>query len=163
MLEASIADITRVLGQMDAGVGGAAASEKRHHGSSGRGASGGGVSAVGAGGSATPPEGDPDPKSRFQSLKERLAKQAKGEFKRKDFVKGDKVDLDRFTQRQSQSGQRARQVDPRTGDYLDYDYAAKSGRAHGGSYWKLYSRRNEPLGAFTEEGVYLRPITKPKG
>jgi len=92
MLEASIADITRVLGQMDAGVAtGATGWEKRRSdasSSSARGVSGGGVSAGGAGGSnATPPEGDPDPrkgerkttgqhKADFRSVKEKLSGKA---------------------------------------------------------------------------------------
>jgi hypothetical protein len=92
---------------------------------------------------------DEDPNTKEQEV-----------YKKKNFERGDKVDLKRFSKRVSQSGQKARYEDPKTGDYLEKDFAAGTGREHGGSFWKAYTRKGDPLGAFTKDGRFLRQITK---
>jgi hypothetical protein len=76
------------------------------------------------------------------------------ETKKSNFEKGDRIDLSRFSNRVAQSGEPARLVDSKSGEYIVKDLAG--GRAHGGSYWKLCSKYGERIATFTEEGVFLR-------
>jgi hypothetical protein len=79
-----------------------------------------------------------------------------GKFKKSNFEKGDKIDVSRFSSRVSQSSGPAKLEDPKSGEYLVKDLAAGSGKEHGGSYWKLFSKSGERVATFTQEGVFLR-------
>ncbi|MBP9829450.1 MAG: hypothetical protein KBD04_05405 [Proteobacteria bacterium] len=76
-------------------------------------------------------------------------------YKKSNFEKGDKIDIERFSNRISQSGG-PKLEDPKTGEYLVKDFAANSGREHGGSYWKLCNRQGERIATFAEDGTFLR-------
>ena len=76
-------------------------------------------------------------------------------YKKSNFEKGDKIDIERFSNRISQSGG-PKLEDPKTGEYLVKGFAANSGREHGGSYWKLCNRQGERIATFAEDGTFLR-------
>ena len=80
-------------------------------------------------------------------------------FKKSNFEKGDEVDINRFSNRVSQSGQRARLVDEKTGHYLEVDRAVNSGvGTHGeDAVYKLFDKLGNRLGSFSSTGQYIKP------
>ncbi|MDG1436176.1 MAG: hypothetical protein P8P83_00050, partial [Rickettsiaceae bacterium] len=80
------------------------------------------------------------------------------DYKKKDFQKDDYLDVDRFTKRIQQSGQRAKYEDPKTVHYIEIDTSVNSGaRPQGGSYYKLYDNiTKKRIATFTKEGKFLR-------
>ncbi len=66
---------------------------------------------------------------------------------------GTKIDLDRFSDRQSKSGQRGVLRDPKTGEYLERD---RGNNPHGGSHWKLKDRKGKRIATISKDGTILR-------
>ncbi|WP_245312315.1 hemagglutinin repeat-containing protein [Rhizobium sp. R693] len=67
--------------------------------------------------------------------------------------KGDKIDLDAFSQRVKVEGE-TRYVDPKSGYQIVKDRAGVN--SHGGSAWKLLDRSGGRIGTLNSDGVYLR-------
>lgn len=68
--------------------------------------------------------------------------------------KGDKVNLDLFSQRKSNSGGRAEFVDPKTGWKISPDRAGNN--SHGGSAWKLLDKNGNRIATLDKNGNVLR-------
>lgn len=76
-------------------------------------------------------------------------------YKTSNFQKGDKIDLDRFTQRMKEGNWK----DPKTGEILSPN---RNPTGHGGSAWKLFKNEKaiekgeERLATFAADGTFLR-------
>jgi len=88
-------------------------------------------------------EPDEDPKN---------PKKPDGNFKTSNFVKGDKVDLERFTQRQKVAKNKPYYVDPKTKQYIQEERALNSGSGAHSGVWKLFNKNGKMIAVINKYG-----------